>query len=488
MDTCLARPAPPASAGPGGAVPPTAPPPGAAPRAGLVLRAQAVVLEAPGFEAAVRALGGVLMRELELDGIAVAMRRGARLHAPVAIGSLAAVASAYGAPRLLAALHEALDQATSVVFPPLPSARLEPVCVAHRQWLGAGAGSAASLPLRGVGADGVEPGDPVGVLSVLRASGRPPIDGQTLAALGEVAAFVGPVLELRHAARPQGLRRLAARWRRVAPAGALAPGRAAAVLAVLLVAALLVPLPAHVHAPARLEAETQRTLVAPGAGFLKMAHARAGDRVRAGQLLVEMADEDLLLERQRLLGVLEQAEASLAEANGRADRTQFVIEAARTEEARAQLELVDGQIARARIVAPFDATVVRGDLSQQLGAPLAEGAELLTLAPAGGWRIVAEVDERDVGRVTVGQAGELRLSALPWDTLPVRIERVSPMARPGDAGNVFEVEARLLQRPTDLRPGYAGRLRIRTGERPWLAGPLEAAAWHARGTWWRLWG
>jgi multidrug efflux pump subunit AcrA (membrane-fusion protein) len=458
-------------------------------RPGLVLLAQAVVLEAGDFESAVAALGELLARELELDGIAVALRRGARLQAPEATGALAGSARAYGGHGLLAALHEALDQDTAVSLPPLADGPLAPVCAAHRHWLGRDGGSAASLPFHACGAGrGAAESAPAGVLCALRASGRGPLTNETLAALQEVLGFVGPLLALRHAARPRAPVKLARWWQRVAPPWARQPARAAAVLAAALALLLLAPLPAHVQAPARVEAQLQRTLVAPGAGFLRQAHARAGDRVRAGQLLVEMADEDLQLERQRLGGLLEQAQASLAEANGRADRAQFVIEAARVEEVRAQLDLVEGRIARARITAPFDAVVVRGDLDQQLGAPLAEGAELLTLAPAGEWRVVAEVDERHVARVAAGQRGELRLSALPWDTLPVQIEAVSPMARPGQAGNVFEVQARLLEQPADLRPGYGGRLRIRTGERPWLARPLEATARAVGQTWWRLWG
>jgi multidrug resistance efflux pump len=52
----------------------------------------------------------------------------------------------------------------------------------------------------------------------------------------------------------------------------------------------------------------------------------------------------------------------------RADRAQLVISQAKADEARAQLALVDEQLGRIRIEAPFDGVVIRGDLSQSLGA------------------------------------------------------------------------------------------------------------------------
>ena len=43
----------------------------------------------------------------------------------------------------------------------------------------------------------------------------------------------------------------------------------------------------------------QRVLVAPADGFLKRVHARPGDSVQAGQTLIELAEQDLQLEKIR---------------------------------------------------------------------------------------------------------------------------------------------------------------------------------------------
>jgi hypothetical protein len=87
-----------------------------------------------------------------------------------------------------------------------------------------------------------------------------------------------------------------------------------------------------------------------------------------------------------------------------------------------------------------------------------------------------EVDEIDIAAVQPGQAGALLLSALPWGAHDIVVERVSPLAKPVDGRNVFEVQARLLQLDASLRPGLQGRARVTVGwlpplvawVRPWL--------------------
>jgi hypothetical protein len=80
--------------------------------------------------------------------------------------------------------------------------------------------------------------------------------------------------------------------------------------------------------------------------------------------------------------------------------------------------------------------------------------------------VIVEVDERDIGRVRVGQPGSLALSALPWDTLAVKVTRVTPMANAVEGRNVFEVEAALDAQPDTLRPGLRGVARIAVGREP----------------------
>ena len=132
--------------------------------------------------------------------------------------------------------------------------------------------------------------------------------------------------------------------------------------------------------------------------------------------------------------------------------------------ARAQLELVEQQIARSRIRAPFDGVVIKGDLSQSLGAPVQRGDVLLTVAPANAFRIIVEVDERDIGDVRLGQQGTLALAALPHATQGFRVVRVTPVASAKDGRNFYEVEGQLQTSAEALRPGLQGVAKIAAGQ------------------------
>ena len=149
---------------------------------------------------------------------------------------------------------------------------------------------------------------------------------------------------------------------------------------------------------------------------------------------------------------------------------------------------MDEQLGRIRLEAPFDGVVIRGDLSQSLGAPVQRGDVLLTIAPRDRFRVIIEVDDRDISRIRIAQPGSLALSALPWDTLPLRIARITPLASPVEGKNVFEVEASLEHQPDSLRPGLRGVARISVGEAPLLWAWTHRLTDWLRLKAWGLWG
>jgi len=417
---------------------------------------QAVLLSHTAFADAAAAFARDLAARLRFDRVAIGVA--ARQRVEIAAISDASRAESPLAARLAAAMAESLDQRASIVWPE-PRAGAHPrITLAQRQLLAPStSGGAATVPLMAGNA-------PVGLLTVVRhgaAIGAPEVE-----ALEHLACLAGPVFELmrrnERALRERALDALA----RLVPLGRrrFALRRYAPIAAVLAVSALaLWPVDFRIGGHARLEGAVQRVLVAPADGFLRHVHVRPGDAVVAGQTLVEFAEQDLLVERQRWQSQMAQHETAHAAANARADRAQLVISHARAAEAEAQLALVEMKLERARLEAPFDGIVIRGDLSQSLGAPMQEGAELMTIAPRDRFRVIVEVDERDIAAVRVGQGGSLALSALPWDTLPLRVTRISPMASALEGRNAFEVEAALLEQPADLRPGLQGSARIVAG-------------------------
>jgi RND family efflux transporter MFP subunit len=204
-------------------------------------------------------------------------------------------------------------------------------------------------------------------------------------------------------------------------------------------------------------------------GYLESEHARAGDVVLAGGVLARLDSRDLVLERARRLA--ERSEIALEHARALAlgERAQANILLQQDAQVAGQIGLIDEQLARSTIRAPFDGIVVRGDLSQQVGGALRRGDELFTVAPLDSYRIILRVDETRVADVAAGQGGRLVLTALPNEVLPLTVERLTPVAEARDGTTSFRVEASVDAPSLRLRPGMEGIAKIDVGERHLIA-------------------
>lgn len=327
-------------------------------------------------------------------------------------------------------------------------------------------------------------GEVVGALTLAR---RAPFAAGDTARLEAAAALLAPALALRHAAERSPWQLARARLRTAVPAALRRPGpvrRAALIGAaaggVALIAGLVVPLPTHIVAPATLEGAFQRTLVAPADGYLHAVRARAGERVQAGQLLAELATQDLKVAQRGLEAELAQQENALLAAQARGDREAFIDSQGQAEALRARIELNRDTLARSQIRAPFAGVVIAGDPSQTVGAPVTRGDALFVLAPATAYRATVEADESEIAALRPGQQGELVLAALPGKPLPVRIERVTPLAQSEPGKHFFAVHASLPGAMPALCPGMQGYARITVDARPLLAGWLRDAYYAVR--------
>jgi multidrug efflux pump subunit AcrA (membrane-fusion protein) len=261
------------------------------------------------------------------------------------------------------------------------------------------------------------------------------------------------------------------------------------VLASLLVLSF-VPTSHTVNSPARIEGAVVRNISAPAQGFIKKVYVRPGDVVTQDQPLAELADRELQLERNKLLSESAMHDSSYMTAMARNDRAAMMQAQSKQGEARAQLELIDQQLTRGVLVAPMDGIVQEGDLSQQIGSPVERGQSLMTVAPKNRFRTIIELDERDIRWVKVGQLSSLSLSALPWNDLEVKIERISPMAVVREGHNVFEIEASISRADqqeviAQLRPGLRGVAKVNVGEDSIMNTYARRTAEAVQRAWWR---
>jgi multidrug resistance efflux pump len=427
-----------------------------------VLELLAGALEQPRFQGACSSLVTETANRLACDRVSLGFVRRGRARVQ-AISHSASFGQEMNLVRLLeGAMDEALDQDAPVLFPAAAGEGPQAVSRAHEELARQhGAGHVCTVPVRLEGAPAV-------ALTLERPPGRAfgPMEVELCQTLGELVA---PVL---------ALKRSDERWL-VARAGAAVRDQAVRLLGPRylprkLVALGVVALAAfltfargefRVAADTTVEGAVLRAVVAPFDGYVAEAPVRAGDRVQAGDLLAALDDRDLKLERVRLATQRAQHQREQKEAAAKHERAQERILSAQLRQAEAQLALVDEELARTRLTAPFAGLVVSGDLSQSLGAPVQRGDVLFEVAPLDRYRIVLRVDERDIGEVREGQRGHLVLGAFPDAALPFLVRRVTPVSSAGEGRNYFRVEAELEGASERLRPGLEGVAKIGIGER-----------------------
>lgn len=425
---------------------------------------------------AAHALAAELARREGCERVAIGLVRAGRLRVVALSTGLRFRVESETVRDLCEAMEEAVAQDARIDLPrPVDGADPALAVRAHELLLEASGASAVStvpLPARGrtVGALlcewAGEPGAPT---------------GHRGAGLEDVAALCAPILALQERADHGPVARAraalrAALERRLGPDRTLAKAVLGTAAALLLLLAVF-PATYRVGARATLEGRVQRALVAGVNGYLAEANARAGDVVAAGDVLARLDDRDLALARRSRESEKLQLEKSYREALAARDRTQVSILRAQIEQAEAKLALADEQLARTRVIAPFDGVVLEGDLDQSLGSPVELGAVLFELAPLDGYRIVLEVDGRDIAELAPGQPGRLALSAMPGRTLPLTVERITPVSTTEDGRHFFRVEAALDEPADALRPGMEGHAKVEVGRRRvlwiWTHGLLD---------------
>jgi multidrug resistance efflux pump len=349
-------------------------------------------------------------------------------------------------------MDEAWDQATTVMYPPTPGTPFR-ITRAHEELVRQhGTGMVCSIPLpRGESI--------LGVLTLERPTDHPfePADIELCEA---VAALAGPILEAqRREDRWLSTKMLESLHTQL---GRLFGPRYVARKLIILALLAMCTFFATFHADYRvaattvLEPEVRRAVLAPFEGYIADAPRRAGELVGVGEVLCALDDRDLKLERLKWRSQREQYAKQYQQALAQRNAALTQIITAQITQAEAELALVEDHLERAQVRAPFDSLVVSGDLSQSIGAPVERGKVLFEVAPLEAYRVILEVDERDIAEVADGQEGHLVLSAFPNEPLPFTVTQVTPVSTARAGRNYFRVEAHLTHASARLRPGMEG--------------------------------
>jgi multidrug resistance efflux pump len=220
----------------------------------------------------------------------------------------------------------------------------------------------------------------------------------------------------------------------------------------------------RIPAKAVVEGAVQIAAVVPFDSYIGTAPIRAGAIVHTGDLLASLDDRDLQLEKMQWETERDKLLEKQREALAKHDRTNIQVIGQEIEQANARLGLVNAKLARTRIAAPIEGVVVSGDLSQMIGAPVNQGKVLFEIAPLDQYRVVLQIDERDIRYVSLGQPGAVTLTGAAARALPFKVANVTSVATADEGRNYFRVEARLDANDPALRPGMEGIGKINAGQ------------------------
>lgn len=203
----------------------------------------------------------------------------------------------------------------------------------------------------------------------------------------------------------------------------------------------------------------------------------AGDRVSAGDVLLRQDDTLAGFALQRAEAARAEARTQLEEAerlrdeqevlarDGRIPASSFKSQQAEARLAEAALQRLDVEVAEARerlrrhaLVAPFDGVVSRRRVDP--GEWLGTGAAALDLIAIDRVRIDVQVPQRYIATLEVGSPAEVRLDAMPEQTLEGRVQALVPVSDP-DA-RTFLVRVLADQPSASILPGLSAQVTLRT--------------------------
>lgn len=189
-----------------------------------------------------------------------------------------------------------------------------------------------------------------------------------------------------------------------------------------------------------------------------------GQRVRQGQVLVQLDDSLQAAQLQQA-----EAQASIARSNLKRNKellAQSFVSASAVDQAQSALEVAEAQVAlsraqqsRMQVRAPFDG--VMGIRSVSVGDYVKDGSDLVSIEDASSMWVDFRLPERFVPRLKIGQAVEVAMDALPGRSFKAQIEALDTQLEAN--GRSLLVRARLpanVAGQGELRSGLFARVSV----------------------------
>jgi membrane fusion protein, multidrug efflux system len=230
-------------------------------------------------------------------------------------------------------------------------------------------------------------------------------------------------------------------------------------------------------------------------GRLASVNVHLGDPVRRGQMIAKVEDREIQEQvrqaeasHQVAMATIRQRDADLKLAQTNLDRNKSLLDRqllpkqtyddteARYQAAVAQLDLARAQFAQAEsrleelkinlsntvISSPVDGFVGKRFLDP--GASVSPNVPVASIVDIRVVRMVANLVEKDVKRVTVGTQAAVDVDAFPGETFSGRVSRIAPVFDP--ATRTAEMEIEVPNAGYRLKPGMYARVQLTVSIRP----------------------
>lgn len=273
----------------------------------------------------------------------------------------------------------------------------------------------------------------------------------------------------------------------------------------------------RVRAPGKIEAKTRVQVSADIMGRIVRLLVKEGDRVRKGQLMLQLDDtqyrsahaqaragyasaQGRLREAQSTLRInessfarqrslydqklLSQAEWEQAQSANESAKTAASTAVEEAVRARAALDAAEDNLSKCRFLAPFDGVVSALNVEEGenviMGTMNNAGTQILTVSDLSRMLVRADVDETDVVDLRIGQKVRISVDAIPDTTFSGTVTEIGNTAKRSLTSTVegqtdFEVKVVFDDNVPQIRPGMTADVNIESGTREkTLAVPIQA--------------
>jgi len=261
---------------------------------------------------------------------------------------------------------------------------------------------------------------------------------------------------------------VADRWRRMTSLRGTAFLRKVGIPAAIVIALFLIPWRERVSIRnAELIPGDRMPVRATVDGLLTDIRVDEGTTVSQGDVLALLRQDEFTIRIAETEGELASARREAAAARAAADETRARIAEIRATELAENLAVFERQLARTRIRAPVDGTILTVRPHEMLGEYLDAGQTFVLMGRTDRLQLEGQVRQYDIERVQNGYPVRLKVAARPNHTFIGTVTQIAPAARSVlGADATVTVWADLDNGEGLLRPGLEARAKVVGARRP----------------------